>query len=169
MPFMTIAEAAAYLGLSPTILRRMEETKEFMPAIRTRSRHRRYSLAQCDSFQNRSRGENVSKTVCYAFRQITRDNRDSLMLAHQLTEWCETQELDDFEVVVELAVGLNFKKTGLLKVIGMVSRREINHFVMVDPGIRLDFLGEPVHRFCERHSVKVTVLSGNFPWQETCH
>lgn len=169
MPFLTIAEAAAYLDLSPSILRRLEQTREFVPAIKTRSRHRRYSLTQCDAFQRNVHRENKEKTACYAFRHITEDNQESLMLAHQLTEWCEGQQLADFEVVVELAAGLNFRKAGFVRVMGMMARGEINHLVLVEPGSSLLFVGEPVTQACARNGIKLTVLQGDYPWKTVCH
>ncbi|MFX1295793.1 MAG: MerR family DNA-binding transcriptional regulator, partial [Promethearchaeota archaeon] len=50
-PLLSISEAANLLGVYPKTLRRWDRAHLFLPAFRTPGNHRRYTLAQIQSFQ----------------------------------------------------------------------------------------------------------------------
>jgi|DewCreStandDraft_2_1066082.scaffolds.fasta_scaffold02071_12 excisionase family DNA binding protein len=56
---LTLAEAAAFLGVSPNTLRRMEARGVLIP-YRTAGGHRRYSLAMLESYLESRRGRQAS-------------------------------------------------------------------------------------------------------------
>jgi len=59
---MTLRQAAEYLGVSPTTLRKMEKEGELVP-FRTPRGHRRYSLEMLEEYVQSNRRSNALGSV----------------------------------------------------------------------------------------------------------
>lgn len=55
-PWLTVAPAARYLGISPTTLRKWSDAGD-VPFVRTKAGHRRFLISELDQFIKEHRGE----------------------------------------------------------------------------------------------------------------
>lgn len=55
-PWLTVAPAARYLGISPTTLRKWSDAGD-VPYVRTKAGHRRFLISELDQFIKEHRGE----------------------------------------------------------------------------------------------------------------
>lgn len=149
MSYMSVGEAAAYMGVSVTTLRRWEKLGRFVPAHRTFGQHRRYSVEQCNAYLGVVSAKNVEKTICYA-RVSSHDQKEDLARqSERLSLWCEEQGIIEYEVITDMGSDLNYKKKGLLKLIGMIVRRELSHLVLTHKDRLLRFGSDMLMRICE--------------------
>lgn len=110
MSYMSIGEAAAYMGVSVTTLFRIllnrtlswEKLEKFVPAHRTLGQHRRYSVEQCNAYLGVLSARNVEKTICYARVSSHDQKADMTRQAERLTLWCQEQGIDSYEVITDL-------------------------------------------------------------------
>jgi excisionase family DNA binding protein len=105
--FMSIGEAAEYLGVSITTLRRYEKAGKLAPSRRTFGNHRRYSLQQCNALLGKY-AQNIEKTICYARVSSHDQKKDLETQAERLALWCEDNGIRTYEVISDLGSGLNY-------------------------------------------------------------
>lgn len=110
MSYMSVGEAAEYLGVSVTTLRRWEKLGKFVPAHRTFGQHRRYSVEQCNAYLGVASAKNIEKTICYARVSSNDQKQDLQRQADRLTLWCEEQGIIEYEVITDLGSGLNYSE-----------------------------------------------------------
>ena len=111
-------------------LRRWDKTGDLRPAWRTPGGHRRYSMDALNTMSGRSAPKR--KTVGYA-RVSSHDQKDDLKRqADRLKGHAGTNDCAEPEIITDLGSGLNDKKRGLQRLLGMICRGEIDN-VDVDP------------------------------------
>jgi predicted site-specific integrase-resolvase len=105
-------------------------------------------VEQCNAYLGVASAKNVEKTICYARVWSNDQKQDLLRQAERLTLWCQEQGIDDCEVITDLGSGLNYNKKGLLKLIGMIVRREFSHIVLTHKDRLLRFGSDMLMRIC---------------------
>lgn len=125
---MNIGEAAERLGISPTPLRRWEQSGKLIPE-RTQGNQRRYRLSQIEPVAYRVSHDR--KTLAYA-RVSSHDQKEDLERQKQVLELYCAQRGWTFELVSDLGSGMNYYKKGLKRLLndilaGNVGRLVITH------------------------------------------
>lgn len=156
--YMSIGEAAAYLGVSVTTLRRWEKSGYLISAHRTFGNHRRYSVEQCNKLLGLS-DKNIQKTICYARVSSHDQKHDLTRQSERLALWCEDNKIADYEVITDLGSGLNYKKRGLSRLIGMIMRKEFSHLVITHKDRLLRFGSDMLMRICELNGIRVSIVN----------
>ncbi len=110
-----IREAAEFLGVTPSTLRRWEHEGKLIPDERTAGGYRRYDLARLRPEQF-YRLSPPRKTVAYA-RVSSHDQQDALDRQKQVLELYCARQGWAFEVVADLGSGMNDHKKGLKKLL----------------------------------------------------
>ena len=152
-----IREAAEFLGVTPSTLRRWEHEGTLLPDERTAGGYRRYDLARLrpDQFHRRSPRR---KTVAYA-RVSSHDQKDDLeRQKHVLEIYCARQGWT-FEVVADLGSGMNYHKKGLKKLLKDILADQIGRLVVTHQDRLLRFGAELVFAICEAKQVEVVILN----------
>ena len=109
--FLTIGEAAKWLGVSPQTLRRWERERRISPPERTSGNQRRYSLSDLGA-RVCSENESARRTITYA-RVSSHDQKDDLERQKQMLEMYCAAKGWEYEVVADLGSGMNYRKKGL--------------------------------------------------------
>ena len=105
--FITIGEAAKFLGVSSQTLRRWEKKGKGLPCQRTKGKQRRYDISQ---FQSRKPTQN-QLTLAYA-RVSSHDQKEDLQRQEKMLEMFCTSNGWNFEILSDLGSGMNYHKKG---------------------------------------------------------
>jgi excisionase family DNA binding protein len=157
--YVSIGEAATFLGVSVSTLRRWERDGVILPSHRTHGRHRRYKLKDLgDAFKIESREELPSKALAYA-RVSSHDQRSDLEAqCLRLKKYCE-ESFSSHEIISDLGSGLNYKKAGLKKLLAAIHSRSFSHLILTHKDRLLRFGSEIVFTLCKAHGIDVVILN----------
>jgi putative resolvase len=131
---VSIGEMARRLGVSVATLRRWDREGRLRPVLRTPGGHRRYGEVS-------AAGERPDRTVCYA-RVSCADQRDDLERQKvRLAAHAAAQGWPEVEGIADLGSGMNHKKRGLLRLLGLVLNGAVRR-VVVDAPAERNFEGD---------------------------
>lgn len=159
---LRISEAAVYLGVSASSLRRWDKNGT-LQAYRTAGRHRRYTIDQLTSFYHKDSSDygdqkGVKKHVlCYA-RVSSHKQKDKGDLGRQLQKLAEEAENqgDSHPICIhDVGSGLNARRSGLAKLFRLVRAGEIST-LLVTYRDRLTRFGFPfIREYCDLFGVSI--------------
>lgn len=155
--YLTISQAAKYLGVSPQTLRRWENEGRIRPPQRTEGGQRRYSVAD---LRNEKPQKNVPdrKTIAYA-RVSTNDQKKDLERQQEmLSLYCAANGWS-FEVISDLGSGMNYRKRGLKKLLEGIIEGDVGRLVLTHKDRLLRFGAELVFAICEEKGVEVVLIN----------
>lgn len=159
--FYSIGEAANYLGVSVSTLRRWEKEGK-ITSERTKGGQRRYPISVLEP--NLKKSESQTKlTVAYA-RVSSHDQKSDLERQKQLLEMYCASKGWTFELLADLGSGMNYNKKGLKKLIQKILTGEIGRLVITHKDRLLRFGAELIFSICEMKNVEVVIVNqGNEP------
>jgi putative resolvase len=154
--FLTILQAAKYLGVSPQTLRRWEKRKKIMPAHRTRGGQRRYDISKLIPSNPKS-NENFP-TIAYA-RVSSHDQKQDLeRQIHMLEIYCSSKGWS-YSIIKDLGSGMNYHKRGLKQLLEQIMQGQINRLVLTHKDRLLRFGAELVFSLCAVKNVEVIIIN----------
>lgn len=153
-----IGRAASELGVSRDTLRRWEAAGK-IKAERTPSGHRRYDLAQLRGLVPQ-KNKSGRITLCYA-RVSHINQKKELKDQIQHLESCCTKNGWDFEIIHDLGSGVNYRKSGLRKLIQRICQGGVERLVMTDRDCLMRFGVDLVFALCENFQTEVLILNIN--------
>ena len=154
---VSIHEAAQFLGVTPTTLRRWEREGRLLPDARTRGGDRRYDLNRLGS-EPQGSDHPDRKTVAYA-RVSSHDQKDDLDRQKQVLELYCARQGWTFEVVADLGSGMNYHKKGLKRLLNDILADRVGRLVVTHQDRLLRFGAELVFAICEAKQVEVVILN----------
>ncbi len=150
---LQIGDAAKLRGVSIDTLRRWEKAGKIM-AVRTEGGHRRYRVADLLKVDK----PNLRHTVIYG-RVSTRDKKDDLARQIGVLElYCQDRNFDPY-TLQDIGSGLNYKKKGLLKLIDLLQRNQVERLIITDKDRLLRFGSELIFALCENNGTEVIILN----------
>lgn len=151
---LPIGEAAKLRGVSVDTLRRWEKAGK-LKAARTEGKHRRYLVADILKVNK----PNLRHTVIYG-RVSTPDKKDDLARQMGVLElYAQERGWDSVYPLKDIGSGLNYKKRGLLKLIDLLQRNEVERLVITDKDRLLRFGSELIFALCENNGTEVVILN----------
>lgn len=151
-----IGRAATELGVSRDTLRRWEAAGK-IAVERTPAGHRRYDLAQLRGLvPHRTPTERI--TLAYARVSMQNQKKDLKNQVNLLEDYC----LDhgwEFEVIEDLGSGVNYRKSGLRKLIQRICDGDVGRLVMTDRDRLLRFGIDLVFAMCENFRTEVVIMN----------
>lgn len=154
--YVPISEAANFLGVSITTLRRWEIEGKIIPE-RTASGHRRFDLSKLKPELFYAR-DNTRQTVAYA-RVSSHDQKTDLDRQKQVLELYCARQGWIFEVISDLGSGMNYHKKGLKRLLNDILSGNIGRLVITHKDRLLRFGAELVFSICEAKNVEVVILN----------
>ena len=152
---ITISEAAKRLGISPTTLRRWEESGKLIPE-RTQGNQRRYRLSQIEPATHLRKQDR--KTLAYA-RVSSHDQKDDLERQKQVLELYCAQQGWTFELISDIGSGVNYYKKGLKRLLNEILIGNVGRLVITHKDRLLRFGAELVFSICEAKQVEVVMVN----------
>ncbi|MCY7335442.1 MAG: IS607 family transposase [Chamaesiphon sp.] len=151
---LQIGDAAKLKGVSIDTLRRWEKAGKIQ-AVRTEGGHRRYRVADLLKVDNST----LRHTVVYG-RVSTPDKKDDLARQIGVLElYCQEHSWDSVYVLKDIGSGLNYRKRGLLKLVDLLQRNEVERLIITDKDRLLRFGSELIFALCENNGTEVIILN----------
>ena len=151
---LQIGDAATLKGVSINTLRRWEVDGKILP-VRTEGGHRRYRVSDLLKVENKE----LRHTVLYG-RVSTPDKKEDLVRQIGVLElYCQDHGWDNVHTLKDIGSGLNYKKRGLLKLINLLQRNEVERLIITDKDRLLRFGSELIFALCENNGAEVIILN----------
>jgi excisionase family DNA binding protein len=152
---VSIGQLAERLGVSVFTLRRWEKIGQ-LTAIRTTGGHRRYDLdlAMCQTPIK----ANQKYTIAYC-RVSTKNKTDDLDRQKQVAELFCSSKGWNYKIIEDVGSGLNYKKSGLDKLITLIESEQIDRIVLTHKDRLLRFGAEIIFKLCELHKVEIEIIN----------
>lgn len=151
---LQIGDAATLKGVSINTLRRWELEGKLIP-VRTEGGHRRYRVSDLLRVENKE----LRHTVVYG-RVSTPDKREDLARQIGVLElYCQERGWEKIHTIKDVGSGLNYKKRGLLKLIDLLQRNEVERLIITDKDRLLRFGSELIFALCENNGTEVIILN----------
>jgi putative resolvase len=131
-PYLTVSQAALFYQVHPQTIRRWTRTGK-LSCTRTLGHHRRFTLPT-----NSDR-----KVVAYA-RVSTHDQKKDLETQEQVLR----QQKPDV-IIKDLGSGMNYRKSGFLKLLGLIVTRQIKELILTRKDRLLRFGSEIIFFLCQ--------------------
>ena len=147
--YVSPREAREMLGVSEKTLRNWEAAGK-ISAIRTPSNHRRYDVADYIKRQGKD-----TRTVIIYSRVSSHKQREDL----NRQEAYLLEKYPQAESVKEIGGGLNFKRKGLLTILGRVLQGDVRQIVVTHSDRLARFGVELIKWLCEQYDCQLVVLS----------
>ena len=155
---LSIGQAAEYLGVSVSTLRRWEREGKFQPTERTAGKQRRYRYSDLNPYQKPHNRQSVRATLAYA-RVSSHDQRQDLERQKQLLELYCASNGWQFEIISDLGSGMNYHKRGLKKLLTIILEGKIGRLVLTHKDRLLRFGAELIFTLCERQGIEVVIIN----------
>lgn len=144
---VSIKEKAKELGVSIATLRRWDKKGLLNPEKRTFGGHRRYKVAEKVSNKKDER-----LIVGYARVSSHDQNKDLETQKATLLTYKTDVLLSD------IGSGLNFKKSGLIKLLNLLLNNKIKQIIITHKDRLLRFGFEMIERICQHHDVDILII-----------
>ena len=156
--FISIGQAAKYLGMSVSTLRRWEEEGRLLPHERSAGGQRRYDLTKLRPELFHAQEKETLKTIAYA-RVSSRDQKEDLARQIQVLElYCASQGWT-YETVSDFGSGMNYYKKGLKILLDDILSGKIRRLVLTHKDRLLRFGADLVFSLCELKEVEVVIIN----------
>lgn len=156
---MSIKEASEYLHVAQGTLRRWEQEGLLTPT-RTTGGHRRYSEEDLLSILSKKNMiSNYNRYTIGYCRVSTSAQKDDLQRQVEcVSNYCVAKGYQ-FKIITDIGSGLNYKKTGLNKLIELICTGQINRIVLnyKDRLVRNGF--ELIEKVCRMHNVEIEIIN----------
>jgi len=160
--FLTICEAAEWLGVTPQTLRRWEAAGKLKPELRTQGGQRRYSEAQLRALQRAPQTPVARKTRAYA-RVSSSDQQADLVRQQTLLEGFCASRGWSFELIHDLGSGLNMHKKGLKRLLHLLLTHQVERLVLTHKDRLLRFGSELIFEICQALDVEIVCIAEGDP------
>lgn len=156
---LSTGAAAEYLGRNVKTLQRWDRNGVLVPASRTQTGRRAYTVEQLDAFLGRQKKREPLRIVAYCRVSSAAQRPDLKNQRRVLEDFCAARGLADVEWIEEVGGGLNFERKRFLEIMDAVGRGDIKMLVVAHKD-RLVRFGYPWFvRFCQRNGCEILVLN----------
>jgi predicted site-specific integrase-resolvase len=155
--YLSVGQAAFFIGVSVTTLRRWDVEGILKPSHRTQGGHRRYDREQLRQVFFQVAPKTQSHAIAYA-RVSSHDQKADLETQKsKLEQYCRNR-FSTFEVISDLGSGLNTRKPGLNQLLKRIQNRSLTHLVVNHKDRLLRFGTDIVFSFCKAQGIEVIIL-----------
>jgi len=155
--FLSIQQAAKYLGVSTQTLRRWEKKKKITPAHRTQGGQRRYDIFRLKPLDPIIKAADFP-TIAYA-RVSSHDQKEDLQRqVHMLEMYCSSKGWT-YSIIKDLGSGMNYHKRGLRQLLEQIMQGQICRLVLTHKDRLLRFGAELVFSLCAVKNIEVVIIN----------
>ena len=131
-----------------------------MPTHKTAGGHRRYLLRELQSI-GKSCGANTERIVLAYARVSSSDQRDDLeRQSARLENYCNSKAMT-YQVIRDLGSGMNYKKRGLKKLLGMIITGQVDRLILTHKDRLLRFGAEIIFYLCSYFGTTVEIIEAD--------
>lgn len=155
---MSIGKFAKEIGVTSLTLIRMQKSGELIPAHISKGGTRYYSTEQLNQFLNGMKSAICDKKVIGYCRVSTPSQKDDLQTQIENVKAYMCAKGYQFEVIEDVGSGINYKKTGLQKLISMINSHEVSKIVILYKDRLMRFGFEMFEYFCQINGVQIEII-----------
>ncbi|RYZ52748.1 MAG: IS607 family transposase, partial [Proteobacteria bacterium] len=121
-------------------------------------KHRRCNADEiCLRFELELPKVRAVKAVAYSRVSSHDQKKDLLSQGLRLEKYC-SENLADFELISDLGSGMNYKKSGLLKLLSRIQTESFTQLILTHKDRLLRFGSEIIFSLCRHHKIEVIIL-----------
>ena len=155
MELMSIGKFAKKVGVTTTTLRRMHESGELIPAHITKGGTRYYSTEQLKQFNNLTNEEKLVIGYCRVSTPSQKDDLETQISNIKSYMYAKGYQ---FEIIMDIGSGINYKKKGLKDLINKINNQEISKVVILYKDRLIRFGYELIEYLCEINNVEIEII-----------
>ena len=156
--YLSISQAATYISVSISTMRRWDVSNYLKPSFRTKGGHRRYLLQKLQELVGLvPDNKNKRKIIGYARVSSHDQKQDLKRQVDRLDRYCSTLN-QDYEVINDLGSGLNYKKRGLNKLLKMIISGQVSKIVLTHKDRLLRFGSELFFNICTYFNTDIEII-----------
>jgi transposon, resolvase len=158
---LRIGEFAKSLGVSIQTLRNWDKEGKLKPTYITENGYRYYSEDLLNKFRNiKNVNQITKKNILYA-RVSTKNQKDDLdRQIDNLKQYAYSKGYS-FEIITDIGSGINYKKEGLLKMITLIERGEIERIIVLYKDRLIRFGYDLIEYICKLNNTKIEIVDNS--------
>ena len=155
MELISIGKFAEKVGVTPSTLRRMQETGELIPCRISKGGTRYYSLEQLNRFMGID--ESTKKVIGYC-RVSTPAQKDDLKTQVENVKAYMYAKGYQFEIIEDIGSGINYKKKGLKELLSKIINHEVSKVVVLYKDRLIRFGYEMIEYICQINGTEIEII-----------
>lgn len=155
MELLSIGKFAKLVGVTPTTLRRMQETGELIPYHISSGGTRYYSSEQLNKF---SPNKSTNKLVVGYCRVSTISQKDDLETQVKNLSSYMCAKGYKYEIITDIGSGINYKKKGLQQLLTKINNQEISKIVVLYKDRLVRFGYEMIEYLCTINGIEIEIV-----------
>ena len=155
MELLSIGKFAKLVGVTPTTLRRMQETGELLPYYISGGGTRYYSSEQLSKF---SSNKSTDKLVIGYCRVSTISQKDDLETQIKNLSSYMCAKGYKYEIITDIGSGINYKKKGLQQLLTKINNQEISKIIVLYKDRLVRFGYEMIEYLCAINGVEIEIV-----------
>lgn len=155
MELFSIGKFAKLVGITPSTLRRMQETGELVPCHISQGGTRYYSDEQLKHFAENGKKE---KTVIGYCRVSTPTQKDDLETQIENVRTYMCAKGYTFDIISDIGSGINYNKKGLQTLLSKISNQEISKIIILYKDRLVRFGYEMIEYLCLINGVEIEII-----------
>jgi predicted site-specific integrase-resolvase len=157
--YLSIGAVSVMLGVSITTLRRWHKSDKLIPSYITYGGHRRYKRHDIIVVIDPSSVDKQRHSVVYS-RVSSHDQKKDLVRQEQvLLDYANEHNLSNILSITDLGSGMNYKKKGLTKLIGLIVANKVDKIYVTNRDRLLRFGFELVESIARQFNTTIVVLN----------
>jgi len=147
------------LGVSITTLRRWHSLSKLTPSYYTFGGHRRYSRSDIISIISPNLATNTRLNVAYSRVSSHDQKKDLIRQEKVLIDYAEINNHQNLVSITDLGSGMNYKKKGLTKLIGLIISSKVDKIFVTHKDRLLRFGYELIISIAKQFNTTIVVLN----------
>lgn len=158
---LSIGKFAKSLGVSIQTLRNWDKEGKLKPTYVTENGYRYYSEDLLNKFRNIKNVNKIKKKNILYARVSTKSQKDDLdRQVDNLKQYAYSKGYS-FEIITDIGSGINYKKEGLLKMINLVERGEVDRIIILYKDRLIRFGYDLIEYICKLNDTKIEIVDNS--------
>jgi predicted site-specific integrase-resolvase len=157
MKYYSSKKVTEILGVTAQTLRNWDKEGKLKPSYVKSNGYRYYSEDSILSYTQERKTKKNLNVIGYARVSSKKQSDDLERQVNNLKTYLDSK-YTDYEIITDIASGINYTKPGLKKLIEKINRKEVDLIVVLYKDRLLRFGFELVEYFAELNNVKIEIL-----------
>lgn len=157
--FYKISDASKILGVQPGVLRTWDN-KGAIKTIRTPGGQRLFDITSIDPGVNIYKNKKKEDPIYILYSRVSSaKQRNDLERQQQFLR--DNSNVDKYQEISDIGSGINFKRPGLLQILGLVKEGKVSTIVISSKDRLARFGYELIEWLCKEFNTKILVLNNS--------
>lgn len=158
MKYYSIGEFADKIGKTVQTLRNWDKNGTLKPNYVTKGGTRYYSQEQLNHFLGLKSKDTLNKKTIGYCRVSSNKQKDDLKRQIENVKTYMYAKGYQFEIITDIGSGINYNKTGLNKLIDMITNSEVDKIVVLYKDRLIRFGYELIENLCDKYGTTIEII-----------